>query len=132
MKKILLFLIIILFILGFTPYHDLNNIQLVDTLAVEKINNEYILYLNIVNNKNKVYKLKGKSLGEAFSKAEIINHKKTYYKHLQVVIIKNNLINNKTLTFFKNEFSNINYLILTTNESIKKNFKKYTEEINNS
>ncbi len=125
MKKIIILLIILLIFLGYTPYNELNNLAVVDTLGIDFTNNKYYLYLNVINDDNKVYTITGSSLGEVFYKARNIDNKKTYYKHLEVVIFNTNIINNETLNFFKDEFTSIDYLVLATNKNMESLFNKY-------
>ena len=96
MKKIIILLIVLLIFLGYTPYNELNSLAVVDTLGIDFTDNKYYLYLNIINDDNKVYKVTGDSLGEVFLKARNIDNKKTYYKHLEVVIFNTNTLNDTT------------------------------------
>ena len=52
-------------------------------------------------------------------------NKKTYYNHLEVVVLNTNIIDNKTLNFFKDEFTAIDYLVLGTEDSLEELFKNY-------
>ena len=125
MKKIIVFLIVLLILLGYTPYNELNSLAVVDTLGLDFSNNKYQLFLNIINDDNKVYKVTGDSLGEVFMKAKNIDNKKTYYKHLEVVIFNTNTLDNTTLNFFKDEFTSIDYLVLATENRIDDLFTTY-------
>ena len=127
MKKIIIICIILLLFLGYTPYHELNDLAVVDVMALEFKDDKYTLYLNVINDKNKVYTIKGNSLGEVFFKAKDINNKKTYYKHLNVVIFNKDILknNNKLLTFFKDERTGIDYLTLATDSNLNTLFNKY-------
>lgn len=127
MKKIIIICIILLLFLGYTPYHELNDLAVVDVMALEFKDDKYTLYLNVINDKNKVYTIKGNSLGEVFFKAKDINNKKTYYKHLNIVIFNKDILknNNKLLTFFKDEFTGIDYLTLATDSNLNTLFNKY-------
>ena len=125
MKKIIIISIILLLFLGHTPYYDLNELAVVDTIGISFNDNKYNLYLNIVNEDNKTYKITGDSLGEVFLKGETINNKRTYYKHLSVIIFDTNVLNdNKLFTFLKDEFTTIDYLTLSTN-NLDNLFTKY-------
>ena len=93
MKKIIIISIVLLLFLGHTPYYDLNELAVVDTIGISYNDNKYNLYLNIVNEDNKTYKITGDSLGEIFLKGETINNKRTYYKHLSVIIFDTNVLN---------------------------------------
>lgn len=125
MKKIIVFLIILLIFLGYTPYNELNSLAVIDTLGIDFYDNKYYLYLNVINDDNKVYTVTGDSLGEVFMKAKNIDNKKTYYKHLEVVIFNTNTLDNTTLNFFKDEFTSIDYLVLSTENKIDDLFTTY-------
>ncbi len=125
MKKIIIISIILLLFLGHTPYNDLNELAVVDTIGLSFNDNKYNLYLNIVNEDNKTYKITGDSLGEIFLKGEVIGNKKTYYKHLSVLIFDTNILKDSNLfTFLKDEFTTIDYLTLSTN-NLDNLFTKY-------
>lgn len=125
MKKIIIIAIILLLILGHTPYYDLNELAVVDTIGISQKENKYYLYLNIVNENNKIYKIKGDSLGEIFLKANTINNKKTYFKHLNIIIFDTSILNNnKLLYFLKDEFTTIDYLTVAT-EDLNSIFPKF-------
>lgn len=125
MKKIIIISIILLLFLGHTPYNDLNELAVVDTIGLSFNDNKYNLYLNIVNEDNKTYKITGDSLGEIFLKGEVIGNKKTYYKHLSVLIFNTNILKDSNLfTFLKDEFTTIDYLTLSTN-NLDNLFTKY-------
>lgn len=125
MKKIIICLIVLLLFLGYTPYNELNNLAVVDTIGIDFTDNKYYLYLNVINDDNKVYTVTGDSLGEVFLKAKNIDNKKTYYKHLEVAIFNTNTLNNTTINFFKDEFTSIDYLVLATQDRISDLFKNY-------
>ena len=44
MKKIIICLIVLLLFLGYTPYDELNNLAVVDTLGLDFTDNKYTLY----------------------------------------------------------------------------------------
>ena len=125
MKKIIICLIVLLLFLGYTPYNELNSLAVVDTLGLDFTDNKYTLYLNVINDDNKVYTITGNSLGEVFLKARNIDNKKTYYKHLEVIIFNTNILNNTTLNFFKDEFTSIDYLVLATEGKVNDLFQLY-------
>ena len=97
MKKIIIISIVLLLFLGHTPYYDLNELAVVDTIGISYNDNKYNFYLNIVNEDNKTYKITGDSLGEIFLKGETINNKRTYYNHLSVIIFDINVLNDNKL-----------------------------------
>ena len=125
MKKIIICLIVLLLFLGYTPYDELNNLAVVDTLGLDFTDNKYTLYLNVINDDNKVYTITGNSLGEVFLKARNIDNKKTYYKHLEVAVFNTNTLNDTTIKFFKDEFTSIDYLVLATEDKVSELFSHY-------
>lgn len=125
MKKIIVFLIILLIFLGYTPYNELNSLAVIDTLGIDFYDNKYYLYLNVINDDNKVYTVTGDSLGEVFMKAKNIDNKKTYYKHLEVAIFNTNTLNKSTINFFKDEFTSIDYLVLSTEDRLNNLFENF-------
>ena len=125
MRKIILLGIVLLLFLGFAPYHELNNLGVIDVMGLEMNNGKYVLYLNVINDKNKVYTITGDSLGEVFLKAKNINNKKTYYNHLEIVVFNTNVINKKVINFFKDEFTSIDYLVLSYDGNISNLFNMY-------
>ena len=125
MKKIIICLIVLLLFLGYTPYDELNNLAVVDTLGLDFTDNKYTLYLNVINDDNKVYTITGNSLGEVFLKARNIDNKKTYYKHLEVAVFNTNTLNDTTIKFFKDEFTSIDYLVLATEDKVNDLFQLY-------
>ena len=130
MKKIIIVAITLLLILGHTPYYDLNELAVVDTIGISQKENKYYLYLNIVNENNKTYKIKGDSLGEIFLKANTINNKKTYFKHLNIIIFDTSILNNnKLLYFLKKEFTTIDYLTVAT-DNLNSIFSKFHKSTN--
>ena len=125
MKKIIICLIVLLLFLGYTPYDELNNLAVVDTLGLDFTDNKYTLYLNVINDDNKVYTITGNSLGEVFLKARNIDNKKTYYKHLEVAVFNTNTLDDTTIKFFKDEFTSIDYLVLATEDKVSDLFPHY-------
>ena len=125
MKKIIICLIVLLLFLGYTPYDELNNLAVVDTLGLDFTDNKYTLYLNVINDDNKVYTITGNSLGEVFLKARNIDNKKTYYKHLEVAVFNTNTLDDTTIKFFKDEFTSIDYLVFATEDKLSDLFSHY-------
>ncbi len=126
MKKIIITGIILLLFLGYAPYQELNDLAVVDFMALDFKDNKYKLYLNIINMDNKVYELVGDSLGEVFFKAKNINKKKTYYNHLNVALFSTNILKDqKLLKFLKDEFTNIDYVTIGTKDDIEDILDKF-------
>ena len=126
MKKIVITGIILLLFLGYAPYQELNDLAVVDFMALDFKDSKYKLYLNIINMDNTVYELVGDSLGEVFFKAKNVNNKKTYYNHLNVALFSTNILKEKELlTFLKDEFTNIDYVTLGTKDNIEDILDKF-------
>lgn len=134
MKKIIIPILVLLLLTGYTPYVEVNDLVIVDMLGLEKVDNNYILTINTVyeekdNNATKsIYKdyvFKGKSLGKVFLEAKKINTKKAYYGHLKLVVFQSKLLNKEIINYFQKEFKEMNYLIIGTDSRINDLFKKY-------
>ena len=134
MKKIIIPILVLLLLTGYTPYVEVNDLVIVDMLGLEKVDNYYILTINTVyeekdNNATKsIYKdyvFKGKSLGKVFLEAKKINTKKAYYGHLKLVVFQSKLLDKEIINYFQKEFKEMNYLIIGTDSRINDLFKKY-------
>lgn len=134
MKKIIIPILVLLLLTGYTPYVEVNDLVIVDMLGLEKVDNNYILTINTVyeekdNNATKsIYKdyvFKGKSLGKVFLEAKKINTKKAYYGHLKLVVFQSKLLDKELINYFQKEFKEMNYLIIGTDSKINDLFKKY-------
>ncbi len=134
MKKIIIPILVLLLLTGYTPYVEVNDLVIVDMLGLEKVGNDYILTINTVceekdNNATKsIYKdyvFKGKSLGKVFLEAKKINTKKAYYGHLKLVVFQSKLLDKELINYFQKEFKEMNYLIIGTDSRINDLFKKY-------
>ena len=134
MKKIIIPILVLLLLTGYTPYVEVNDLVIVDMLGLEKVGNDYILTINTVyeekdNNATKsIYKdyvFKGKSLGKVFLEAKKINTKKAYYGHLKLVVFQSKLLDKELINYFQKEFKEMNYLIIGTDSRINDLFKNY-------
>ncbi len=134
MKKIIIPILVLLLLTGYTPYVEVNDLVIVDMLGLEKVDNDYVLTINTVyeekdNNATKsIYKdyvFKGKSLGKVFLEAKKINTKKAYYGHLKLVVFQSKLLDKEIINYFQKEFKEMNYLIIGTDNRINDLFKKY-------
>ncbi len=134
MKKIIIPILVLLLLTGYTPYVEVNDLVIVDMLGLEKVDNDYILTINTVyeekdNNATKsIYKdyvFKGKSLGKVFLEAKKINTKKAYYGHLKLVVFQSKLLDKEIISYLQKEFKEMNYLIIGTDSRINDLFKKY-------
>ena len=97
MKKVIL-LIIIIFLCGGCYYTELNDLAIVDTLAVEKENDKYKLYISIVdtskykneeNIKTKVYTSHGKTIEKAYQNFYLKLNKTIYLSSINNLLVSN-------------------------------------------
>lgn len=97
MKKIIIstIILILLFIYIVPPYNELNNIMIIDTIKVEKINNKYnISFREVIPNKSnnsinydyKYHKVTTKSINKAISLIEKKENKKLYLSKVKFLI----------------------------------------------
>ena len=136
MKKIILLVGIIILISG-TPYQELNQLLLIDTIAITKQNNDYHLYLSAISSTKEedstksnyhTYEIAKPSLLEAIHAAQTINNKKAYYQHLKLIIIDQDLLQEKnTIKAIQNSFTKANFFFIAsaTTSSLIKNYPTY-------
>lgn len=134
MKKMIIPILILLLLTGYTPYVEVNDLVIVDMIGLEKVNNKYLLTVNTIkeektdNATKSIYQVstfEGNSLGSIFLKAKKINNKKAYYGHLKLVVFQSGLLDKEIINYFQKQFTQMNYLIVGTNSDIKSLFKKY-------
>ncbi len=138
MNKILKIIIIILPILlltGCTSYTELNDLGIVSMLGLDYQDNEYQVYVNIIEGtqddgilekKYKTHYSSAPNLEEAFQKIMIQSDKKVYLSHIDLLLITENLVDNRlkdTLYNFlnNNEYRN-NFNIALTKTDLKSYF----------
>ncbi len=141
MKKLLI-LIIIIFITGCDSYIELNDLAIINTIGLEKENNNYKLYASVVDITEKEsldipttsYQVTGTSLNQIIDNLSMSLNKKIYMSHLNLLII-NDSIKTKELEEIINFFLNNNetredFLVVNCN-NIKDIIKKMKfQEIN--
>ena len=134
MKKMIIPILILLLLTGYTPYVEVNDLVIVDMIGLEKVNDKYLLTVNTIkeektdNATKSIYQVstfEGNSLGSIFLKAKKINNKKAYYGHLKLVVFQSGLLDKEIINYFQKQFTQMNYLIVGTNSDIKSLFKKY-------
>lgn len=134
MKKLIIPILVLLLLTGYTPYVEVNDLVIVDMIGLEKVNDKYLLTVNTIKEEKtdnatksiyQVYTFKGNSLGSIFLKAKKINNKKAYYGHLKLVVFQSGLLDKEIINYFQKQFTQMNYLIVCTNSDIKSLFKKY-------
>lgn len=134
MKKMIIPILVLLLLTGYTPYVEVNDLVIVDMVGLEKVNDKYLLTVNTIkeektdNATKSIYQVstfEGNSLGSIFLKAKKINNKKAYYGHLKLVVFQSKLLDEEIINYFQKQFTQMNYLIVGTNSDIKSLFKKY-------
>ena len=143
MKKInLLIILILICTTGCLNYTELNDIGIINTIGINKEDNNYIIDINMLTptekdlEKDKVYQIEAKSLNEAFDKLYLKTSKKINLSHLELMILSNNL-NKYDYDNLKDFFINRTDTRNTFNVVILENYNSdnlflYTqEEINN-
>ena len=147
MKKILI-LILLLMLTGCSSYIELNDLAIINTLGLEKVNDKYKLYASIVNIKEEeslepeieTYEIEGNSLNQIVDNLSLTLNKKIYMSHLNLLII-NDTIKTQELDEIINFFINNNetredFLVINTDnlENVIKNskFQQINDLVENS
>ena len=123
-KKILILLLILLPLISGCNYKELNNLSIVNMVAIDYVDDKYEVTVKVLNtekesdNQNSTfdgvtYKSSGNNLTEAISNISLTNPKQIYLSHLELLVISKDLANNKLKDI-------INYFI--NNSAINKNF----------
>ncbi len=101
MRKV--FILLILFLLsGCSDYKELNDLAIVNTIGIDKKDNNYKLCLEVLNTdkkngKNKIYYSTGKTINEAINKVNNKSSKKIYGGHLDKIIVSKDILNDKKI-----------------------------------
>ena len=147
MKKILI-LILLFMLTGCSSYIELNDLAIINTLGLEKVNDNYKLYASIVNIKEEeslepeieTYEIEGNSLNQIVDNLSLTLNKNIYMSHLNLLII-NDTIKTQELDEIINFFINNNetredFLVINTNnlEKVIKNskFQQINDLVENS
>ena len=141
-NKLLILLITSLFITSSCiNYTELNDIGIINTMGINKINNNYILNINVLtpteDNTNKSITLasSGSTITEAYNKLYLTTTKKINLSHLDLLILSNNLekkdyIEIKNFFLSKNDSRNNFNIIILENYNISNIFKYSALDIN--
>lgn len=100
MKKI--FILFILLLSGCSDYKELNNLAIVNTIGVDKKDNNYKLCIEVLNTdkengKNKIYYSTGKTINEAINKVNNKSTKIIYGGHLDKIVVSKDILNDKKI-----------------------------------
>jgi len=105
MKKIILIIILTFLTCGCYDYVELNDLSIISGIAVDYIDNNYLVTYEILNDKKAGpdssekgvinVSAKGQTVAEAFNNAAKETPKKTYFPHLKTLIISEYIATNK-------------------------------------
>src|SRR5574344_2681987 len=148
MKKILLFLIIIIFTSGCYDYQEINNMAIIVGIGLDYKDDQYIMSYEILNiqksneegeKEAKSYTITamGKNVTEAEVNAEKQVAKKVSFSHLEILLIGNGLANhglNDMADYFirNNKITNNFFMVLVKNNTPEEimSFHSLSEPIN--
>ena len=130
MKRILIVLVSFLLLTGCNNYNDINNLAIINEIAI-KYDKEYEIYIKVLannqNNENKIYKEKGLSIEDCFNNLNNKLTKKLYLTHLDLLILDNNLTKKEykeVINYFLNEETSRNNFRTIITNNITKDFLK--------
>ena len=131
MTKKLILIILIFTITGCYDHQELNEITILTATEINKINNEYILNIEIINPMSKdkttvtkspftIYQSKGKTIQEAYRMLKLSLPRYIYPDHLRIVIISEKLAKediSEILDFYlRNPLARTEFKILITKD----------------
>ena len=127
MKKLIL-LLFVLILGGCYNYHELNELGIVNAISLDKIDDNYIVNVQVINTTNNtdtdftIYEGIGKTLEDAFLNISSSLSKNIYFNSVKFVIISENLALNgihSILEYFKNkkEINKEFYLLISNNSN---------------
>lgn len=103
MKKIILLIVIIIFMSGCYDYRELNNMAVIDGIAIDYKENNYIVKLEVVKSKKgkdgneiktEVLEASDEVLAQAFYKATKRSSNETYLGHVSLLVLSEELARN--------------------------------------
>ena len=118
--KIIILIIISFIMTGCYSYSEIENMDIVSSIAVDYKDDYQVIIEVINNNKTKVYKSNGKSISEAFELLRLESPNKLYFSHLNTVLFTKD-VDLKELTNYFLRSPKVNttfYLLLTDNIDI--------------
>ena len=145
MKKIAFLLFFMIFITGCSSYTELNDLGLVSLLGIDYQDNNYQVYVTIMEGKQDdgtlektqaYFHSEASTLEEAFQKITLQSNKKIYLSHVDALLVTNDLIDNRlkdTISnFLNNNESRNNFNIVLVKNEISDFFDKEVtaEQIN--
>ncbi|MCH5166643.1 MAG: hypothetical protein J1F35_02000 [Erysipelotrichales bacterium] len=119
MKKILLILICIFALTGCYNYYELDELDVASSILVEHNDGKYDVTVEVYDEKKtKTVKASGKTLTEAFENADRKTAKNIYYRHLNAILLTEDVdIKEVVYFFFRNPDTNDNFAFVYTTET---------------
>lgn len=119
MKKILILLLPLFLVTGCYNYQELNKLGIITATEIDKINDEFVITVQIVNPKKQTdasssnqpafitYSSTGKTVHESYRNLIQKTSRKIYGTHMQILIVKENLARNDLKSILDFYFRNI-------------------------
>ena len=125
MRKFLIIVPIILIITGCVNYTELNNLEIVEKMAIDYNENTYKVTISTIEKQDKkirkTYEVNARGINDAIKNLNIIADKKIYIAHMDILLITENAYNLKIdeiMNYFLNEKSSRNdFLIALVNDT---------------
>lgn len=111
-KKIVLLPILLFFFTGCINYTELNELGIIETMGIEKVNDTFLVTLNMIDAKKneddeeemrKFYEATGSTISEAIDNIYLKSSKKIYLSHLEVLLLSQDVLEDDlslTIDFF--------------------------------
>ena len=128
MKKIILIILILFLITGCSSYIELNDLAIIDIIAIQKNNNNYKLSISYIEEidkdsltpKTKIIEKESSNIFLAFDQLKLNINKKIYLSHLNMLIIDNSIktkeIDEIINYFLNNQDSREDFLVIYSDE----------------
>lgn len=119
MKKIFVLLIVLFMLTGCYNYIELDKLAAVSSILIDYKDDAYKVNVEVYGKEDmvEVFESTGTSLTEAFSIAEEMSKQKFYFRHINAVIITDNVnVEDIIYYFFRNPDTNDNFAFVYTNE----------------
>lgn len=128
-KKILFLFVMMIFFTGCINYTELNELGIIETMGIEKIEDAFLVTLNMIDAKKneddeeemrKFYEATGSTISEAIDNLYLKSSKKIYLSHLEVLLLSKEVLEedlDSTIDFFlKNEEARGSFLTILTKD----------------
>ena len=130
-KKILILLLFLIPLITGCNYKELNNLSIVNIMAIDYIDNKYEVTVKILDTEKNsdqestfngvTYKASGNNLTDAVSNITLSIPKKIYLNHIELLVLSEDILNNKLDNiihyFINNNEVNKNFSVLLSRDS---------------